>query len=1318
VAGQTLTASTGTWSGTAPISYSYQWQLCNAGGGECANIAAATSSTYRLDAGDVGNRLQVVVTASNFVGSASDSSEATAVVRALGPANTTPPAISGTSKDGQTLSASTGSWEGTPPITYTYQWQSCDSLGEGCLDIAGATSSMYTLTPDDVGETIQVTVTATNSTGSASSTSTTTGVVAAIAPADTAPPSISGEPVAGLTLRSSTGTWQGSPPLTYSYQWQSCDAGDSECTDIEGATSRSYTLANTDTGRTVRVFVTASNAAGSVTEGSAASSVISPATPPSNTVQPSIAGTAREGQTLLANPGSWEGTSPAFTYQWQSCNPQGTECQDIEGETGETYGLAAGDLGSTVRVIVTATNAAGSAQAISAPTAEVAPGSPTELEAPTITGVAERGETLLAHPGEWGASEVKIGYQWESCNAQGAECQDVLGATGAEYQLGEGDVGTTLRVRILAGNEEASVTALSDPTAVVGTEAPTLTETFAPSVTGTVQSGEVLTADPGSWTGEGEVTYAYEWQRCSVDGSGCEAITGAHGESLALDSADLASAVRVLVTATDANGSLTEPTPVTQPVAAEDAPVIEEAPVVYGTTLEGQTLNATPGTWATEGAPLTYTYQWERCEPDGGACQVIAGANASTHVLVGADVGSTLRVLATAHDHEGEAAAISPATATIAAVSLTAVSAPSITGNTETGHPLSADVGIWTALGPVAYAYQWERCDVAGEECTAISGAHGSSYTPGASDLGDSLRVTIEVTAGEEKATSHSPATAAVVAPDTAPENTLAPSIEGTFTTGDTLTANTGTWAGAEPISYAYQWQSCDPAARECAGIEGATESTYVLGEGDAGGTLRVLVTATNSLASTTAASSTSETVGAPGVPAVGEGEGPTIYGTAKEGAKLFVANGSWSGSRPLSYQYQWERCNGVGEACADIESATKPSYQLQSTDVSATVRVEVTVTNSLGTASAVSPQVAVTVDGQPSAAQAIETAEQTDPSILAPSTSATLEGQQVKPAVTDSGEQLSSESALTASTISKQTTGEFAVNTTAGKLSLEPTGTSQGAATLPTIVNGAAAIYAGSSTDTDTIVRAGPLGATTLLQLRSPQAPTSFSWQVHIGPSQQLEALSDGDVAIVEASSEFASEEGEGEGGEPDDAAPLSTPRLAASPFADRRFSTPLGASEGEGVDGHAAEKEFEESLSEQGSSSALPPSPTTTTGEASPRSGELEPQNTQHEYEAGTSALETATGQATNNVLMVIQAPTVRDAEGHAVPASLSVHDETVTLTLSPTAGEPYPVTAETSVAAPSEQAAIQPELRAFDFDANYRQIRHTSLRALVVL
>jgi hypothetical protein len=109
------------------------------------------------------------------------------------PSNTTPPTISGTPQTGSQLSATNGTWAGTTPITYTYQWRRCDTNGGSCSDVSGATSQTYNLQQVDVGTTLRVNVTATNSDGSANLTSVPTAAITAPAtPAPTGCPSGTG----------------------------------------------------------------------------------------------------------------------------------------------------------------------------------------------------------------------------------------------------------------------------------------------------------------------------------------------------------------------------------------------------------------------------------------------------------------------------------------------------------------------------------------------------------------------------------------------------------------------------------------------------------------------------------------------------------------------------------------------------------------------------------------------------------------------------------------------------------------------------------------------------------------------------------------------------------------------------------------------------------------------------------------------------------------------------------------------------------------------------------------------------------------------
>jgi hypothetical protein len=169
--GSTLDASKGGWS-NSPTSYAYQWQRCDTSGGSCKPIASATGTRYTVTSADVGQTLKIGVTATNASGSGTATSRATDSVKATGsaPANTKPPSIAGTFKEGNTLTVAPGAWSGSPTPTITYQWQRCDATGGACVDLAGASSATNAAVTADVGNTLRVKVTATNTHGATPAT--------------------------------------------------------------------------------------------------------------------------------------------------------------------------------------------------------------------------------------------------------------------------------------------------------------------------------------------------------------------------------------------------------------------------------------------------------------------------------------------------------------------------------------------------------------------------------------------------------------------------------------------------------------------------------------------------------------------------------------------------------------------------------------------------------------------------------------------------------------------------------------------------------------------------------------------------------------------------------------------------------------------------------------------------------------------------------------------------------------------------------------------------------------------------------------------
>ena len=180
------------------------------------------------------------------------------------------PTVSGVTQDGQTLTTNPGTWDGTQPITYAYQYRRCDGAGLNCgaaFPIPASSSPTYVLQDKDLGHTMIAYVTATNSAGSTSVHSSATTTV--VTPGNTALPTIGGTAQEGKTLTEAHGSWIPKNPSGYSYQWQDCDASGNNCSAIAGANSQNYTATRADVGHTLRVLESAT--AGGITSAAASS---------------------------------------------------------------------------------------------------------------------------------------------------------------------------------------------------------------------------------------------------------------------------------------------------------------------------------------------------------------------------------------------------------------------------------------------------------------------------------------------------------------------------------------------------------------------------------------------------------------------------------------------------------------------------------------------------------------------------------------------------------------------------------------------------------------------------------------------------------------------------------------------------------------------------------------------------------------------------------------------------------------------------------------------------------------------------------------
>jgi hypothetical protein len=191
---------------------------------------------------------------------------------------------------------------------------------------------------------------------------------------------------------------------------------------------------------------------------------------PSNTSLPSISGSARDGSLLTASHGSWDGNPTSYAYQWLRCDSQGGNCGSISGATSKTYTVQTGDVGSRLRVQVTASNSSGSGVAVSRPTDVVkATGSaPKNSSPPTISGTTQEGSTLTVNPGSWsGTPAPHFAYQWQRCIGTGGGCGSINGATSTTYALTSADVAHTIRAIVTASNSSGSSSATTAETDLI-----------------------------------------------------------------------------------------------------------------------------------------------------------------------------------------------------------------------------------------------------------------------------------------------------------------------------------------------------------------------------------------------------------------------------------------------------------------------------------------------------------------------------------------------------------------------------------------------------------------------------------------------------------------------------------------------------------------------------------------------------------------------------------------------------------------------------------------------------------------------------------
>ena len=569
------------------------------------------------------------------------------------------PTISGTPQVGQELTADTSAItdaDGTQTSVFNHQWLADDA------NIEGATGSSYTLSDAEEGKAIKVRVSFTDDRGNAESL--TSAAAAAVAAKPNSPatgaPTITGTPQVGETLTADTSgiaDGNGLDNVDHTYQWTA------DGTDIEGAAGSSFTLTSDQEGDTVQVRVTFTDDDGfSETLTSAATEAVAAAnTPP--TGLPAISGTHQVGQKLTADTSGisdQDGLSNvSYRYQWIAGG------SNIDGATGSSFTPTATQQGQTIQVRVAFTDDGDNQESLtSEATAAVAarPNSPA-TGLPTINGTAQAGQTLTANKDDIadadGTADAEFSYQWLAGDAE------ISGATGPTYTLSDDDVGQTIKVRVTFSDDQSNEESLTSAATVAVAAAPNREATGKPTIGGTPQVEQTLTADTSRIADEDgltNVSYAYQWLAGETD------IDGATGSSYELTSSEQGQTIQVRVTFTDDEGfSETLTSVATDAVAAAPAAANNPAtgkPTISGTPQVEQTLTADTSS-ITDADGLTnvaYQYQWLA----GGA--EIDGAAGSSFTLTAAQQGKTIQVRVDFEDDLGNSESLtSAATEAVAA---------------------------------------------------------------------------------------------------------------------------------------------------------------------------------------------------------------------------------------------------------------------------------------------------------------------------------------------------------------------------------------------------------------------------------------------------------------------------------------------------------------------------------------------------------------------------------------------------------------------------------------------------------------------------
>lgn len=470
---------------------SLRWQQ-SANGSTWTDIAGATGSSFTPGAAQVGQVVRVVASYTDGQGTAESVPSAASTL--VGPANRAPTgglAVSGQAQQGQTLSVASTIADADGLGTISLRWQS-SSNGTDWADISGAGGSSLVLAEAQVGLQLRAVASYTDGLGTAETVaSAATSAVANVNDAPTGGVAVSGTPLQGNTLRASSTLADADGLGTLAWRWQSSADG-STWADIGGATASSFTPGQAQVGLRLRVVGSYTDGRGTAESATSSASAAVANTNDGPTGSVTLAGTARQGQTLTASTQTLADADGlgTLTLQWQRSS-DGLAWADIGGATDTSLTLDQALVGQRLRAVARYTDGQGTAESVaSSSTTPVTNVNDVPSGDIRFDQAAKIGQPLTATVNLSDADGLgTLRHEWQQ-SLTGASWQAITGATGLSFTPTATQAG--LLLRLVVRYTDGQGTAETVPSAPLGPVLTVQTGTAgADTLTGSVLADEL-----------------------------------------------------------------------------------------------------------------------------------------------------------------------------------------------------------------------------------------------------------------------------------------------------------------------------------------------------------------------------------------------------------------------------------------------------------------------------------------------------------------------------------------------------------------------------------------------------------------------------------------------------------------------------------------------------------------------------------------------------------------------------------------------------------------------------------------------------------